>query len=217
LRVRLNQPTIRCVTADEQAAEFVSDLLTEIPRTAVVPAVRAALGVPEKVAKQIVQAFDDYVARPFEANLKNLHGRDLGKRNPMIYTTRGIDSAEEWVERVLADKETSAIEGHIGGAQQPRGGRPALPQPQVRRCDLDRVLPDHREERLQVKGHRPQRVRPAPACHELQIPVHQPIAQPVTDLARPRHETRKTREAAHFSTIPACDTRTLERHGSPVY
>ena len=111
MRVRLNQPTIRCVTADEQAAEFVSDLLTEIPRTAVVPA----------------------VARPLEANLKNLHGRDLAKRNPMIYTTRGIDSAEEWVERVLADKETSAIEGHIGGAQQPRGGRPALPQPQHRR------------------------------------------------------------------------------------
>jgi hypothetical protein len=74
LRVRLNQPTIRCVTADEQAAEFVSDLLTEIPRTAVVPAVRAALGVPEKVAKQIVQAFDDYVARPLEANLKTSMG-----------------------------------------------------------------------------------------------------------------------------------------------
>jgi hypothetical protein len=71
-------------------------------------------GVPEKVATQIVQAFDDYVARPLEANLKNLYGRDLAKRNPMIYTTRGIDSAEEWVERVLADKETSAIEGHIG-------------------------------------------------------------------------------------------------------
>ena len=32
-----------------------------------------------------------------------------------------------------------------------------------------------------------------------------------------RHETRKTRKGAHFSTIPACDTRTLERHGSPVY
>jgi hypothetical protein len=45
--------------------------------------------VPEKVAKQIVQAFDDYVARPLEANLKNLHGHDLAKRNPMIYTTRG--------------------------------------------------------------------------------------------------------------------------------
>jgi hypothetical protein len=59
--------------------------------------------------------------------------------------------------------------------------------------------------------------RPAPARHELQIPVHQPITQPVTDLARPRHETRKTREAAHFSTIPVSDARTLERHGSPVY
>ena len=78
-------------------------------------------------------------------------------------------------------------------------------------------IPGHREERLQVKGHRPQRVRPAPARHELQIPVHQPLTQPVTDLARPRHETRRTREAAHFSTIPACGARTLERHGSPVY
>ena len=56
-----------------------------------------------------------------------------------------------------------------------------------------------------------------PARHELQIPVHQPIAETLTDLARPRYETRNTREAAHFSTIPACDGRTLERHGSPVY
>src|SRR5207302_1094987 len=87
----------------------------------------------------------------------------------------------------------------------------------IRRGDLDRALRDNGEERLQVESHRPQRVRPAPARHELQIPVHQPIAQPVTDLARPRHETHKTREAAHFSTIPARDTRTLERHGSPVY
>jgi hypothetical protein len=102
------------VTSEEQAAELVSDLLAEVPRTAVVPAVRAALGVSESVAKRIVQAFDDYVARPLEANLKNLHGRDLAKRNPMIYTARGIDSADEWVERVLADKETSAIEAHIG-------------------------------------------------------------------------------------------------------
>jgi hypothetical protein len=65
--------------------------------------------------------------------------------------------------------------------------------------------------------HRPQRVRPAPARHELQIPVHQPLAQAITDLARPRHETHKTREAAHLSTIPVCDARTQERHGSPVY
>jgi asparagine synthase (glutamine-hydrolysing) len=80
---------------------------------------------------------------------------------------------------------------------------------------LDRK--DHREERLQIEGHRPQRVRPAPARHELQIPVHQPLAQAIPDLARPRHEPHKTREAAHISTIPVRDTRTQERHGSPVY
>ena len=87
----------------------------------------------------------------------------------------------------------------------------------IRRGDLHRVLPDHREERLQIEGHRPQRVRPAPARHELQIPVHQPLTQAIPDLARPRHETRKTREAAHFSTIPVRDARAQERHGSPVY
>ncbi len=34
----------------------------------------------------------------------------------------------------------------------------------IRRDDLDRVFRHHGEERLQVKGHRPQRVRPAPAA-----------------------------------------------------
>ncbi len=69
--------------------------------------------------------------------------------------------------------------------------------------------------------------------HELQLPVRQPLAQAITDLARPRHETHKTREAAHFSTVPAAHehpgatriTRVLsvrwpgpaaERNGSPV-
>jgi hypothetical protein len=79
-----------------------------------VPAVRAALGLSQKLSDQVVQAFDDFVAKPLEANLKKLHGRDLAKRNPMIYTVRGIDSTEEWAEQVLADKETSAIEAHIG-------------------------------------------------------------------------------------------------------
>jgi hypothetical protein len=102
------------VTAEERAADLVSDLLEPIPRTAIVPAVRAALGLSHKLSDRIVEAFDDFVARPLEANLKNLHGRDLAKRNPMIYTVRGTDSADEWAERVLADKETSAIEGHIG-------------------------------------------------------------------------------------------------------
>lgn len=102
------------MTAEERAADLVSDLLEPIPRTAIVPAVRAALGLSQKLSDRIVQAFDDFVAKPLEANLKKLHGRDLAKRNPMIYTVRGTDAAEEWAERVLADKETSAIEAHIG-------------------------------------------------------------------------------------------------------
>lgn len=98
----------------EKQADLVNELLAPIPRRAVVLAVRAALGISHKLSDRVVQAFDDYVAKPMEANLKKLHGRDLAKRNPMIYTTRGADSVEEWADRVLADKETSAIEGHIG-------------------------------------------------------------------------------------------------------
>jgi hypothetical protein len=101
------------VTAEEQA-DLVSDLLAPIPRTAVVPAVRATLGVSQKTADRIVQAFDDFVAKPLEANLRKLQGRDLAKRNPIVYTVRGVENAEEWAEKVLADKETSAIEAHIG-------------------------------------------------------------------------------------------------------
>jgi hypothetical protein len=48
--------------------------------------------------------------------------------------------------------------------------------------DLDRVLADNGEERLQVERHRPQSVRPRPARHELQIPVHQPVAQRIAGL-----------------------------------
>lgn len=101
------------MTADQQT-DLVTDLLAPIPRTAVVPAVRATLGLSHRQTDRIVQAFDDFVAKPLEANLKKLHGRDLAKRNPMIYTVRGTDTAEEWADQVLADKETSAIEAHIG-------------------------------------------------------------------------------------------------------
>ena len=97
-----------------EQADLVSELLEPIPRTAIVPAVRAALGLPYRQADLVVQAFDDFVAKPLAANLAKLHGRDLAKRNPMIYTARGIDSAEQWAKQVLADKETSAIEAHIG-------------------------------------------------------------------------------------------------------
>jgi hypothetical protein len=72
------------------------------------------LGVDARHAEKIVQAFDDFVARPLESNLTKLTGRDLAKRNPMIYTARGTTTVDDWVDRVLADKETSAIEAHLG-------------------------------------------------------------------------------------------------------
>jgi hypothetical protein len=104
------------VTAEErqEQGDLVADLLAPIPRTAIVPAVRAALGLSERQTDRVVQAFDDFVAQPLAANLTRLHGRDLAKRNPMIYTVRGVETVEEWAEQVLADKETSAIEAHIG-------------------------------------------------------------------------------------------------------
>lgn len=101
-------------TQNELQQSLFEDLLAPIPRKAVVPAVEAVLGVTHKKADRIVQAFDDYVSQPFEANLKKLHGRDLAKRNPIIYTVRGAQTVDEWADRVLADKETSAIESHIG-------------------------------------------------------------------------------------------------------
>jgi len=113
--------------------ELVDDLLAPIPRAAFVPGVQAVLGVTRQQAEQIVRAFDEFVARPLEANLANLNGRDIAKRNPMFYTARGANSVDEWVDRVLEDKETSAIEGHIGtfleevarivsGGTKPAGG-----------------------------------------------------------------------------------------------
>jgi hypothetical protein len=104
------------MTGEEQReqADLVNELLAPIPRTAIVPALRAALGLPHRQTDRIVQAFDDFVAKPLAANLIRLHGRDLAKRNPMVYTVRGVDSAAEWADQVLGDKETSAIESHVG-------------------------------------------------------------------------------------------------------
>ncbi len=76
--------------------------------------VQAALAVSATVAAEIVNAFDDVVARPLQANLSKKKGRDLAKRNPLIYTARGTTTVDEWVDRALEDWETSAIEGHIG-------------------------------------------------------------------------------------------------------
>ena len=75
---------------------------------------QAILGVSVPTAAEIVQAFDDVIARPLQANLSKKKGRDLARRNPMIYTARGTTTVDEWVDRALEDWETSAIEGHIG-------------------------------------------------------------------------------------------------------
>ena len=76
--------------------------------------VQAILGTSLDTATEIVQAFDDVIARPLQANLAKKRGRELAKRNPMIYTARGTTMVDEWVDRALEDWETSAIEGHIG-------------------------------------------------------------------------------------------------------
>jgi hypothetical protein len=83
-----------------------------------VPGVQAILGVPRERAERIVDAFDEFVSRPLEANLQRRSGRDLAKRNPMIYLARGVTTVEDWVDHVLDDKETSAIEGHLGTWQE---------------------------------------------------------------------------------------------------
>ena len=76
------------------------------------------LGVSAKTAKEIIEAFERHVAAPLEANLSRLSGHDLVKRNPMIYTARGATTVKGWVERYLEDRETSAIEGHLGTWQE---------------------------------------------------------------------------------------------------
>src|SRR6266540_1636008 len=114
LRCLSRRRTIPLMAEDEQQPDLVEELFAPLPRTAMVSAVQAILGVTHHQAHQIVAAFDEFVSAPLEANLKKLHGRDLAKRNPVSYTARGIHTVDDWVTQVLADKETSAIENHIG-------------------------------------------------------------------------------------------------------
>lgn len=92
-----------------------------------IPSVAATLGVNATAAEQIVVAFERYVAEPLEQNLERVSAHTLAKRNPMIYTARGATTGDQWVDRVLEDRETSAIEGHprhvAGGSRTDRLGR----------------------------------------------------------------------------------------------
>lgn len=83
-------------------------------RAQLIHELQEVLGVDAPTAERILDAFDDFVARPLESNLTKLAGRELARRNPMIYTARGTTTVDAWVDQVLADKETSAIEAHLG-------------------------------------------------------------------------------------------------------
>jgi hypothetical protein len=98
--------------------DLLQDLSVAIPKAALVPSVQAVLGLTRLQAEKIVEAFDDFVATPMKDKLAGTGARDLAKRNVMIYTVRGVRTVEEWVDRVLEDKETSAIETHLGTWQE---------------------------------------------------------------------------------------------------
>jgi hypothetical protein len=53
----------------------------------------------------------------------------------------------------------------------------------VRRHDIDRGLVDHGEERLQIMGGGPHRVRPAPPRHERQVAIDKWITQRVAGVS----------------------------------
>jgi hypothetical protein len=83
-------------------------------RGQIVSGIGGILGVPRATADTTVRAFEEIVAKPLQQNLTKLKGRDLAKTNPMIYTVRGTRTVRDWLDRVLEDKETSAVEAHIG-------------------------------------------------------------------------------------------------------
>lgn len=80
--------------------------------------IAATLHVSQSAAENIVAAFERYVAEPLEQNLERVNAHTLAKRNPMIYTARGTTTVDQWIDRVLEDRETSAIEGHLGTWQE---------------------------------------------------------------------------------------------------
>lgn len=90
------------------------ELRAAAAQAAIAARVRGILGTDARTTQRVTEAFDRFVAQPLAANLARLRGHELALRNPMIYTARGVQRADEWIDRVLEDKETSAIEGHVG-------------------------------------------------------------------------------------------------------
>jgi len=65
------------------------------PSTQITQTVAATLGVPSSQAAEIVEAFVDHVARPFDEKLSKTHGRDLAARNPFVYAALGTRNVDE--------------------------------------------------------------------------------------------------------------------------
>lgn len=68
---------------------------------------------PEK-AQRIVDVFDERVAQKLERKFATVKPHDLAKRNTFFYAVLGVSSIDDWINRALADTETSALEGYIG-------------------------------------------------------------------------------------------------------
>ncbi len=119
--------------ASKAGPSLTATLLAPVSRARVVALVQLVLGLDWQTTTEIVESFDEFVAQPLEKALKEMHGRDLAKRNPMIYTARGVETVAEWIAAVLSDTETSRIENLLGtwqeevakivsGGEKPAGG-----------------------------------------------------------------------------------------------
>jgi hypothetical protein len=96
-------------SSQSSSAEQVDEL-----RAVLTTKVAALLEVDEEKARKIVEAFDAQIARPVESRFAELQPHDLLKRNPYFYGVLGVTSVEDWIDRALADLETSALESHVG-------------------------------------------------------------------------------------------------------
>jgi hypothetical protein len=114
----MNGNKLRCTLFPQVSPSLTAALLAPVSRARVVAQVQLVLGVSQKKTAEIVAAFDEFVAKPLEKRLKDMHGRDLAQRNPMIYTARGVETVAEWMAAVLTDQETARIENLLGTWQE---------------------------------------------------------------------------------------------------
>ena len=106
------------VVSSKAGPSLTAALLAPVYRARVVAQVELVLGVGSGTAKEIAEAFDEFVAKPLGKRLREMNGRDLARRNPMIYTARGVETVAEWIAAVLADQETARIENLLGTWQE---------------------------------------------------------------------------------------------------